>query len=171
MCAAHPAVKAELREIENALELYAAENAVKPAEQHRHKVLNSLLTNFADDSTFRSGHSDTETKIVSLPERPARNFYKYAFAASIALLIGSLVALYSTYNKLQQSNQQLIVINSQNTKFSKTINHMDEELEVFRDTTFKLLKLKGTDKMPSAQLTVAWSPVKKKVMIDMVGMK
>jgi anti-sigma-K factor RskA len=171
MCAAHPVVKAELREIEHALELYAAENAVEPAAQHRHKVLNSLVTNFADDSTFSARHPDTETKIVSLPERPTNNFYKYAFAASIALLIGSLAALYSTYNKLQQSNQQLIVLNSENTKFSKTINHMDEELDVFRDTTFKLLKLKGTAKMPSAQMTVAWSPVKKKVMIDMVGMK
>ncbi len=170
MAAAHPAVKAELREVENALELYAAENAVEPAEQHRRKVLNSLLTNFADDSTFRSKHPDAETKVISLPERTTGNFYKYAFAASIALLIGSLAALYSTYNKLQQSNQQLIVLNSQNSKFSKTINHMDEELEVFRDTSFKLLKLKRTNKMPSAQMTVAWSPVKKKVMIDMVGM-
>lgn len=171
MSAAHPAVKAELREIENALELYAVENAVEPSEQHRHKVLNSLLTNFADDSTFRSKNIDAETKVVALPKRSTGNFYKYAFAASIALLIGSLAALYSTYNKLQKSNKQLIVLNSQNTKFSKTINNMDEELDVFRDTTFKLLKLKGTAKMPSAQMTVAWSPVKKKVMIDMVGMQ
>ncbi|MFD0751020.1 anti-sigma factor domain-containing protein [Mucilaginibacter calamicampi] len=171
MAAAYPAVKTELRDIEAALELYAAENAVEPAEQHRYKVLNSLVTNFADDSTFRSKKPDVETKVVSLPERSTGNFYKYAFAASITLLIGSLVALYSTYNKLQNSNQQLIVLNSQNTKFSKTINHIDEELGVFRDSTFKLLKLKGTPKMPSAQMTVVWSPVKKKVMIDMVGMQ
>jgi anti-sigma-K factor RskA len=171
MVAAHPAVKEELRQIENALEKYALANAIAPAESHQKKVFNSLLTNFADDSTFRSKHTDADTKIVSLPERSAGNFYKYAFAASVALLIGSLVALYDTHNKLQQSNQQLIVLNSENTKFSKTINHMDEELDVFRDTTFKLLKLKGTAKMPSAQITVAWSPVKKKVMIDMAGMQ
>jgi len=171
MAAAHPAVQTELRDIENALELYAAENAVQPAEQHRHKVLNSLLTNFADDSTFRSKNTEAEAKVVSIPPRSTGNFYKYAFAASITLLIGSLVALYSIYNELQNSNQLLIVLNSQNTKFSKTINHMDDELDVFRDSTFKLLKLKGTPKLPSAQMTVAWSPVKKKVMIDMVGMQ
>jgi anti-sigma-K factor RskA len=171
MCAAHPSVKAELREIENALELYATANAVEPAEQNRHKALSSLLTNLADNITSHSKHSNTEAKVVSLPERTTGNFYKYAFAASVALLIGSLVVLYGTYNKLQQSNQQLIVLNSENTKFSKTISNKDDELDVFRDTTFKLLKLKGTAKMPSAQITVAWSPVKKKVMIDMAGMQ
>ena len=171
MAAAHPLVKAELREVENALQEYALENAIQPAEQHRYKVLNSLLTNFADDSTFRSKHAGAETKVVSMPERNTGNFYKYAFAASIALLIGSLIALYNIYDKLQQSNQQLLTLNSQNTRFSKTISNMGEEIGVFRDTTFKLLKLKGTAKMPSAQLTVAFSSVKKKVMIDLADMQ
>lgn len=171
MAAAHPPVKAELREVENALQEYALENAIQPAEQHRYKVLNSLLTNFADDSTFRSKHAGVETKVISMPERNTGNFYKYAFAASIALLIGSLIALYNIYDKLQQSNQQLLTLNSQNTRFSKTISNMGEEIGVFRDTTFKLLKLKGTAKMPSAQLTVAFSSVKKKVMIDLADMQ
>lgn len=171
MAISHPAVNAELREIENALEKYAFANAVQPAERHRKKVLNSLLTNFADDSTFRPQSTNVETKVVSIPERNKGNFYKYAFAASIILLMGSLVALYSIYNKLQQSNQQLLTLNSQNTRFSKTISNMGEEIGVFRDSTFKLLTLKGTAKMPSAKMMVAWSPVKKKVMIDMAGMK
>lgn len=171
MAAAHPAVKAELREVENALEKYAFTNAVQPAKQHRNKVLNSLLTNFADDSTFRSQHTNIETKVVSIPERNTGNFYKYAFAASVILLMGSLVALYSIYNKLQQSNQQLLTLNSQNARFSKNIGNMSEEIGIFRDSTFKLLTLKGTAKMPSAKMMVAWSAVKKKVMIDMAGMQ
>jgi hypothetical protein len=68
MVTAHPAVKEELRLIENAVEKYALANAIAPTESHQKKVFNSLLTNFADESTFRSKHADTETKIVSLPE-------------------------------------------------------------------------------------------------------
>lgn len=168
--AAHPAVRAELREVEKALELYAAENAVAPSGDHRNKVLNSLVPNVGDDNTFRSKQSITETNVVSIAERPSANFYKYAFAASVVFLLGSLAALYALYGKLQQSEQQLLVLNAQNTKFSKTISHMANELDVFRDPTFKLLKLTGTNKMPTARITVAWSPVKKKVMIDMVNM-
>jgi anti-sigma-K factor RskA len=46
---------------------------------------------------------------------------------------------------------------------------MDHELSIFRDPSFKLLKLQGTPKSPSSALTVAWSPAKKQVMIDMAN--
>ncbi len=46
---------------------------------------------------------------------------------------------------------------------------MDHELNIFRDPSFKLLKLKGTPKSPASALTVAWSSAKKQVMIDMAN--
>ena len=167
MVATHAAVKDELREVEKALELYAGENAVSTSEQHRNKVLNSILTNFADDSTF---DKPTLNKVVALPPRKM-NIYKYAFAASLALLVGSLMALYNVYDKLEQSNGQLLALQSQNTKLSQVINHQHDQLDVFRDPSFKLLKLTSTGKVPLAQLTVAWSPVKRKVMINLADMK
>lgn len=172
MAAEHPAIMAELRDIELALAKYAEQNAVEPSEAQRSKVLNSLLTNFADDSTFRSKNNEDDNVVVMTPT-PLRktNVYKYAFAASIALLIGSLVALNNIYNKLQQSNGQLLALQSQNTRFSKTVSHLDEQLEVFRDPSYKVLKLKGTQKVPTAELTIAWNPVKGKVMMDMADMK
>lgn len=169
MAAEHPAVMAELREIELALAKYAEQNAVEPSEAQRSKVLNSLLTNFADDTTFPSKTNDDDNVVV-LPQRNT-NIYKYAFAASITLLIGSLIALSNVYSKLQQSNGQLLALQSQNNRFSRTVSHLDEQLEVFRDPSYKLLKLKGTQKVPSAELTVAWNPNKGKVMIDMADMK
>lgn len=163
----HPAVKAELAEVEKALEQYAHENAVEPAENQRTKILNSLVTNLADDNTFKSKKAPAEAKIVAIPEPRSNSFYKYAFAASFALLVVSMVALISVYGKLQQSNEQLVAMNSQNQHYSKTVNFMDKQLSVYRDTTYKLLRLKGTKNLPAGGLTVAWSPVKKKVMLDM----
>jgi len=171
MAAIHPAVKTELVEVEKALELYADENAVEPSEQHRAKTMGSILINFADDATFSQKNQQPEAKVVQLNTSTSGNFYKYAFAASIILLLGSLFALYNVYTKLQLSNQQLLVLNSENEKFSKVINRMGDEISVFRDPSFKVLTLKGTDKMPTAKMTVAWSPTKKKVMIDMAGME
>jgi len=60
-------------------------------------------------------------------------------------------------------------LQSQNQHFSNRVSVMDHELSVFRDPSFKLLKLNGTAKSPSSALTVAWSPSKKKVMIDMAN--
>jgi len=165
----HPAVKAELSEVEKALESYALANAVEPSENQRNKILNSLVTNLADDAIFTKKDTATTDNVVVMTA-PANNFYKYAFAASIALLVGSLVALFNVYNKLQKSNLQLVAMTTQNQRISKTVSYMNDALGVFRDTTFKVLKLKGTKNLPSGGMTVAWSPVKKKVMIDMTAL-
>lgn len=167
----HPAIKAEIEEMEKALEQYAFANAVEPSENQRNKILNSLLTNLADDATFKSKKQTGITNIVAMPAPAAGNFYKYAFAASIALLIGSLFALFNVYKQLQQSNQQLVAISSQNQRFSKTVNFMDAQLGVFRDTSYKVVRLKGTKNLPSGSVTLAWSPAKKKVMIDLKTLK
>jgi anti-sigma-K factor RskA len=166
----HPAVKAELNEVEKALEFYATDNAIEPSATLRDKILNSLVTNFADDSSFKTKTADA--KVLELPTRvKPNNFYKYAFAASVALLLSSIVAIYNLNNKLQQKNEELVAASVQNQKFSKTVDYMDSELDVFRDSTYKVLRLKGTGNLPDGSLLVAWSPAKKKVMIDLKSLK
>ena len=98
------------------------------------------------------------------------SFYKYAFAACLALLLASIVVLMNVYNKLESANSKLIAMNSQNTQYAKTVNFMNDELGVYNDTTFRMVKLKGTPKHASASMMVAFSPVKKKVMISMTNL-
>ena len=164
----HPAIKAEVEEIERSMELYAGEYQIEPAAELRDRILNSVLTNLADDNNFKAARSQSQNddKVVSIQPRNPTNFYKYAFAACLALLLVSTVALYNVYNKLQISNGQVIALASQNQQFSKTVSFKNEELSVFRGE-YKLIKLPGTGKTPKASMMVAWSPVKKKVMIDM----
>jgi len=170
MAQKHPAIKAELIEIERSLELYAEENAVDPSENLRNRVLNSLVVNLGDDRTFGSARTAAEEEddvIIPISRARSNTFFKYAFAACLALLIVSIVALISVYNKLQESNSLVASLQSQNQRFASQTSLMDKELGVFHDSSFKMLKLQGTDKSPSSKLMIAWSPVKKKVMIDM----
>lgn len=170
MAEKHPAVRAELNEIERSLELYAEENAIGPSESLRGRILNSMVTNLADDRTFKSARPEmdnAEENVIPISRAGSNNFFKYAFAACFALLIVSIAALVNVYNRLQQSNSLVASLQSQNQKFANQANLMDKELSVFRDPSFKMLKLQGTAKAPSAVLMVAWSPAKKKVMIDM----
>jgi anti-sigma-K factor RskA len=161
----HPVVKAELEEMEKALESYALANAIQPSENQRSKILNSLVTNLADDSTFKS--KKEEATVVTMPAQQTNNFYKYAFAASVALLIASTIALYNLNTQLQQKKEELVAMNNQNQRFSKTVGYMDEQLSIFRDTSYKVLRLKGTKNLPAGNVLVAWSPAKKKVMLDL----
>jgi len=171
MAAKHPAIKAELDEIERSVELYAKVNAVEAPEHLRSRVLGSILTNLGDDNTFPNKKEEPKAKIIALPAQKTNSFYKYAFAACLALLLASTIALVSMYNKLQQSNSQIAVLQLNNQHFTNRVNLMDHQLEIFRDASFKFLKLQGTAKAPSAALTVAWSSTKHKVMIDMSTMK
>jgi len=173
MALKHPAIKAELDEIEQSMEMYAENNAVEPPEHLRSRVLNSLLTNFGDDSTFKDKATETTSNIVTLPSRSSNSsFYQYAFAACLALLLASTIALVTLYNKLQRSNTQLAALQNDKQQFANRVNLMDEQLQVFRDASFKFLKLQATPKAPAgASITIAWSPARKKVMIDLGAMK
>jgi len=172
MAQKHPAIKAELFEIERSMELYAEENAVETSEDLRNRVLNSLVVNLGDDRTFGSTRTAVEKEdnvIIPISRARSNTFFKYAFAACLALLLVSIVALISVYNKLQESNNLVASLQSQNQRFANQTSLMDNELAIFHDSSFKMLKLQGTPKSPSSKLMVAWSPVKKKVMIDMTN--
>ena len=162
----HPVVRAELEEMEKALESYAFANAVEPSKTQRDKILNSLVTNLADDNTFSKNEAPAN-KVIQMPLPVASNFYKYAFAASVALLLVSIIALYNLNNKLDQKTHELIAANTQNQHFAQRVNLMNDQLGVFRDTTYKVLRLKGTKNLPAGGVLVAWNPVKKKVMLDL----
>ena len=173
MALQHPAIKAELNEIERSMELYALEYAVEPSESLRSRVLNSMVTNLGDDSTFMTKEAEPLNNVIALPAAIKSNsFYKYAFAACVALLLASTVALLNMYNRLQQSTNQLAALQLDKQQFANRVNLMDQQLVVFRDASFKFLKLQATPKAPpGAAITIAWSAAKHKVLIDMTSMK
>ncbi|WP_211166228.1 anti-sigma factor [Mucilaginibacter robiniae] len=167
MAKAHSAIRAELNEIEQSVMSYADAHSIDPADALRNRVLNSLLTNLGDDRTFTRGKfNQPEARVV--PIKPTTSiFYKYAFAACLLLLCISMAALGLVYKRLQQSNQQLYSMQVHEQQFAHQVKLMDDELSVFHDSSYRVVKLKGTPHSPSSSLMVAWNPGKKQVMIDM----
>jgi anti-sigma-K factor RskA len=182
MASKHAEVKAELEDIERSMQMYADAYAIEPADELRDRVLNSLVTNLADDrnlpdSKVQQRHQHLVDNVVPLHQaKPTvSSFYKYGFAASVLLLCLSLGALTVVYNQLHSANGQLsdlrIALQQQNQKFTNEVSLKNDELSVYRDPSFKLIQLKGTPKSPASALTIAWSPKRKKVMIDMKDVK
>lgn len=163
--AQYPEVKSELEEIENALQAYAISNAIQPPDAVRNRFLQSIDYN-----------NEAETPVVPIHALGrSLSFYKYAFAASVALLLVSVALLINLNNKLQQSHTQLAALQSENQQFSSRVNFMDQELEdnkkfleIYQQPgQYKLVSLKGSPKAPAARMTVAFSPAKAEVMIDL----
>ncbi len=160
--ALYPEVRSELEAIENALQAYAISNAIQPPDTARKRILNSI-----------------ETPVVPLQTERPSNFYKYAFAASIALLFVSVILLIDLDNRLKESHSQLAVLQAENQQFSNRVNYMNQELEdnkkflqIYQQPAqYKLVNLKGSPKAPGASMTVAFSPQKDEVMIDLSSLK
>lgn len=171
MLGQYPELRAELSEIENSLEHYARTYAIEPSAGLRSKILDSLH----DDGMEPEAAADPIVR--SIPAKQS-SFFKYAFAASVALLLISVVALLNLYNKLQQSNQQLAVLQNSNQQFSNRVNYMEGQLSdreialnVLRSKEYRMIKLAGTKQAPKASMMVAFNPAKKEVMIDMAAME
>jgi anti-sigma-K factor RskA len=173
MASAHPVVKAELAEIERSMEAYALENAIEPNEALRSRILNSLVTNLGDDRIFDKQPADNAgaDNVIAINAKKPVNGYKYAFAACLALLIASVAVLANVYNKLQDANTQLIAANAQNQHIASTVKYMDNELGIYRNPAYKVIKLNGMPKHATASMLVAYNATKKQVMIDMAGMQ
>jgi hypothetical protein len=172
MAAKYPAVKAEIAEIEKSMQLYAEANAVEPSEHLRNRVLSSLVINLGDDKTFsKSVTHDDDDNIATLPVTRINSFYKYAFAACLTLLLVSIYGLVNLYSKLQDSNTQLTALQLDKQRFANQVNLMDNQLDMYRDTTYKVLRLKGMPKAPTAGMILAWNAVSTKVVVDMHSIK
>ncbi|TSD64024.1 anti-sigma factor [Inquilinus sp. KBS0705] len=172
MASKYPAVKAEIDEIEKSIEFYAEAHTVEPSEHLRTKILNSLVVNLGDDDNFKGRTaSDEDENVVALPTRTVSSFYKYAFAACLTLLLISIYGLVNLYSQLQDSNNQLTALQTDKQHFANQVNLLDTELDMYRNPTYKVLKLQGTPKAPQSAMTLAWNSANKKVMVAMNGMK
>ena len=161
MLVKYPELKFELNAIEDAMVDYAQKTAVEPPTYMRDRILGSLDHELSDNSSI---NESSNKKVVNLKQY---NFYKFAFAACLALLLLSVYLLISLNSKLQQTNAQIASLQSEKQQFAKTVSFKNGELEVFQDASFRFLNLQGTAKVPNAKLTIAWSPVKRKVWIDL----
>ncbi len=132
----YPAIKQELNDISRTMELFADHNAIEPRESLREAIVNQLISGVSTrhKSSLNNNFTD-DNKVVALKTAKQTPFYKYAFAASIALLLVSLIALFNTYNSLRQSRQELLSMQVQNEKFANQVNFQQNQLNQLQQNT------------------------------------
>lgn len=168
MCLKFPELNKELSKIENSLWLYSKVYSVEPSTASRDKFLSSLSFEVKTEPPQEAG-------ILKLPSiDKSLTFYKYAFAASIALLLLSLLAIINLNKELKESKNEIIALRSSNQKYASQVNYIGKELqdnkkflEVYqKPEEYKLVTLKGTPKTPKASMTLAFNSGRQEVMID-----
>jgi anti-sigma-K factor RskA len=171
----YPEVKAELEEIESVMAKVADNFTVEPASRVKDNFFAALSFSNAEDIVEEEELKDA--KIIPM-NNSRLNFYKYALAACVALLLVSVVAIINLNRNLQDSKQQIAQLSNSNQSFANRVNYLDdranksdEALGVFTNSDYKMVSLIGTPGSPESKMLVAWNAKEQKVMIDLKSMK
>jgi anti-sigma-K factor RskA len=143
VCTQYPEVLKARTNFELTLEKQAMQNAIAPPAGLRNKILGQL---------------DSPGKVVSMQAAPAKSSWlKYAVAACMILLAGSLYYNISLYNKNKslQSNYNNAIVK---------LNDMENDMHVITDTgnsSIKMAAMKGQPVSPASYATVYWDTTSK----------
>lgn len=185
MAAKYPEVKQEIEAIELAMEQYALQNAIKPSVGLGDKIFEKInesaeVVQKTEPIVVKAVHdikpSVKEAVVIPLNTAPYESKIKtlrIALVACIALLVVSIIALYSAHNKLDTAQDQIAELNLNNEKFTSTVNFMKQSntdlqkiIDMANDPDWKTVKLAGTAMDPKAKMTVYWHAKGKHVMVD-----
>lgn len=142
-CAQYPEVLKARTNFELTLEKQAMQNAIAPPAGLKNKIIGQL---------------DTNGKVVSMQTAPSKNnWLKYAVAACMILLAGSLYYNITLYNKNKTLQRDY------NNTITK-LNDMENDMHVITDTgnsSIKMAAMKGQPVSPASYATVYWDTTSK----------
>ena len=148
----YPEITAEITAIESSLESYARAYAVQPAPAVKEKI-------FASIGNRESGIGNAGTaKVIGISA-----VWKYAAAASIALLIGSAICNVVFYNKYETANKDYqAAVTSKNSAeeqlaaLDESNKEMKNAMGVIQSKYSEPLTLRGQQDAPDAVAKIFW---------------
>ena len=174
MAYAHEEIRAEIRLIENQLELYAQSQAIKPKDAVKTSLFDKIdkvekVNNF-NDAVFQSNN-----KIIPI-NSAKKHFNTYSIAASITFVLISAGIAFYYYSQLGKAKQQIISletdrsvlasnVQSVNQKFTATKVELDNYLAFINDTSTKNVHLAGLPISTQSQANIYWKKTSAEVYI------
>lgn len=149
MCQQYPEVLAARNNFEIALEEQAMQNAVVPPVSFKQQVTAAVI-----------GTAGT-AKVIPVTSAPVvkTNWFKYAAAAAVILLAGSLYWNISLYNK----NNQL---KNDYTNSIAKLDDIQKQIDmIVQNPNVKMAAMKGMEKSPASFATVYWDSTSKDVYL------
>ena len=154
--AQYPEVREELDAIEQSMEMYIMSQAIEPSQDLKKIILENL-----GGETAAPGLSTSPTPVVSMNAR-----WKYMAAASLLLLIGSVVmnmVYYGKYQKaelaVQETREQLLASNQQ-------LDAVTQDMGVVQNKYSQPVSLDGLPAAPDAVAKIFWMKNSGEVYID-----
>jgi anti-sigma-K factor RskA len=183
MASESPEIRLALEEACAAMEFYAQQYAVTPKNDVKARILNSIQNQTIASSSNHNQISDSEFSnepdpVVRplYPSEPKSDFsYKMMFAASVGLFLITGFLSYFFYNRWQQAEQQLALVNASEQLLAQNVQtvslksrQLEEALDVLRNPDFKSTILNGVAAQSESKMVVYWNPGQQQVYVDRI---
>lgn len=162
----YPEIKGSVEAYQQTMESYAQLHAVPPPAFLKDQIMAAIER--ADEETAPApANGEKEAPlVVSLNNIPRRiRWWQYAAAASILLLMTSLVLNMVFFNKYQDYKQRYSdLLVAQNTVVAKNqvyetkLQQYERDLEIMRNPSMKQVILPGLKDHPGLMASVYWNP-------------
>jgi anti-sigma-K factor RskA len=167
-----PAVKAEIEAIQNSLEAYASAYALKPKASVKEKLFQQI--NAAAESKTEnievppvgSLNQNVDSGAKVIPMNSGFSKWKWAAAASIALLLGSVAMNVSYYNKFAAVDKRLNETQEQLASLEKQNKDFKDDMSWPLNPNSVQVALKGNEKNIKASAKIFWIKETGDVAID-----
>lgn len=157
----YPEVAAEIEAIQKGLEGYAQAHAITPGASVKEKVFAQINKSSAAPVINLQRRSNGAENVRSIS-----SFWKYTAAASIILLVGSLIFNYTLYNKYNTANNNLQIAQSDLNEQKNLMTDMDKAMKVMGDMNAMHVSLETMDSAKNNAARIYWMKNTGEVYID-----
>ena len=161
--AQYPEVANELASIEISVENYIKVFSIRPDSSIKEKLF--LKINQAEITPVIpfNNNKSSQNLPVKLHSQP---FWKYAAAALLLLLLGSLVINISLYNKNSSINNLLVNTNLNLKSIADNNKEMEQTMQVIQSKYSQPVSLNGLEAAPDAAAKIFWMKNTGEVFLD-----
>ena len=157
----YPEIAAEIDAIQSGLEGYAQAHAIAPDASVKEKIFSRIEGNtLAPVKDMKSMNNGT-AKVYSISP-----FWKYAAAASIILLVGSLIVNYTYYQKYNAASNDLQLAQTELQQQKELAQSMDTAMQVMGDMHARPVAVKSIDSTADMGARIYWMTNTNEVYID-----
>ena len=156
----YPEVATELAYIQDGIEAYVQTHAIAPGYSVKEKVFIRINSSTAGAPVVAMKEKDTAKVYAISPT------WKYAAAASIILLIGSLIFNYTYYNRYKSVNDDLQVAQTELKEQKELADAMHKDMGVMVNKNAMPVSLKGMPDVPDAAARIYWMQDTHEVYVD-----
>ncbi|MEO6330866.1 MAG: anti-sigma factor [Ginsengibacter sp.] len=159
-----PELQNEIHQIQDAIEQYAFAHAVQPDPAVKQKILDRISYSSLEKvnaSGISEYKKDKKREVYRIPI-----YFKWAAAASVILLIGSMILNYTWYNQMRSASANLQLVQNQLNEQKEIAEGMSKDMNVISDKHAFPVVLNGTPHAPDALAKIFWMKTTGDVYVD-----